>query len=148
MKTTNILFYGLIAFVLYDLFTRSQGYISSKFSAIRTKIKFKLLTPEGVGAELTISLQNQTPVPVPVDDLFVQIYYRDQSIGAGKLAKPVRIAPNGITDIPLNIFIRFTGLSDSVISIIESGTLSDLIARGTVTSAGVSIPFEQTLSIV
>lgn len=148
MKTTNILFYGLIAFVLYDLFTRSQGYIASKFSAIRTKIKFKLLTPEGVGAELTISLQNQTPVPVPVDDLFVQIYYRDQSIGAGKLAKPVRIAPNGITDIPLNIFIRFVGLSDSVISIIESGTLSDLIARGTVTSAGVSIPFEQTLSIV
>lgn len=145
MKTEKLLIYGLIAVIAYDYLKKAGYSFAQKFVAGTPKINFKLLTPTGIGARVIIPITNTTSINAPIDSLDLAIYYRNELITTGKMSG-ARTLPAGETvEIPIDVFINFTGLSASIIQLIRSRAIDNLIARGTISAGGITLPFEQII---
>lgn len=145
MKTTNLLLLATIGFAILDW---SKNWIAEKFSIIDSRLRFRLINPKGIGSDLTVSIQNNTSIPVFIDSMQVSIFYRNEYLGSANFSNPVEIKPVSVSEITFDVFIEFFGLSESFKQAIKTGVLSELTLTGNVQSGGISIPFEKNISIV
>lgn len=142
MKNSNLVLYAIIGVFIYNAL-KKKGYefASRAFSPGVPQIKFTLLTPTGINANILLPVTNNTDLPLPVQSAEISLFYGNDFLGNTRLIEPVTIQARETTNIKLNLFISFAGLSASIIELIQSRQVGQLYASGTVTAGGVKIPF-------
>ena len=149
MKTEKIITWAIIGAAAYIFFGEKLIQFSAKFKVGTPRLRIKTLRPTGVDVELVLPVINNSNTPIQIDDLDVQIYYSNEQIASTKLNRPVSIKAGDTTPIYLNLFIPYAGLSVSVVNLIQTGQFeTNVLADGTITSAGVTIPFTQTITLI
>lgn len=149
MKQNTLVTYALIGIAAYFLLRDAGSAFAAKFTVANPRLRFRRLTPTGADVSLSLNIRNNSAVSIPVDDIDVQIYYMNDMIATTTLTQPVNVSGNSETPVTLNVFIPYLGLSSSLIELIKTGTLDrNIVATGQVTSAGVVVPFTQTIQIV
>lgn len=149
MKQSRLISYAVIGFFLYTWLMDKGAQFSAKFRVKAPRLKITRLAPTGAEMQLILPVENSSSTTIPVDDLDVQIYYSNEQIASTRLNRPVSIKAGETTPIYLNLFIPYAGLSVSVVNLIQTGQFeTNVLADGTITSSGVTIPFTQTITFI
>jgi len=120
--------------------------IVSKLSLSKVKIQNVNINLQGVSFKIIASVQNNSQISLPLQDFKGFVMYGQSVLTEVTLGSPEIIAAQSIVDIPFNSHIPINQLSNTIISMIESGQwLNSLYLEGTIYSEGISIPVSKAI---
>lgn len=152
-KTDTLLQWGGIAFLIYLVGGKLFNSVSSNIIFGRPRIKlgkvnFQFAVPQSVSAVLTLPVTNNNPVSFPLDDFVAQVKYGQYPLTSLRLNDPVNIESGSTTNLVFNSTLNFSQIAGNVAALVASGEyLQALALEGTAYSAGVAIPFTNTISV-
>lgn len=137
----------LIGGVGYLLVKYLGGYAYQNISFGMPKVRFGQPNLNGINATLSMPITNKTAVSIPIDSIIGSVLYSGQPIAQFSQIQPFQIPDGKTTTVEIGVYIPFQGAAQSLVNIIASGNFSTYaVLKGTVRSAGVNIPFEQSVS--
>jgi hypothetical protein len=145
---TAIIVAGLVLFLAYKGFNT----VWSKIIYGRTRIKTRGLhadaTMVGLKVQVIQPITNENNISFPLDALSGQVFYGRSPLAVFQLPAPMVIQANETVELIFDGILNFGVTADAITNIISTGDwLRDLRFEGTATSAGITFPFENTISI-
>lgn len=148
----NWLFWAALlaaGYALYKGFNRIWANIEYGFT--RVKLSWPRVNGNGtvtLPVEVTQPIVNKNAVAFPLDAIEGGLYYGNDQLATFALPAPMSIAANSTTDLKFNGELSLQGVATELEEILRTNQwLQALRFKGTATSAGVTFPFDHTVSI-
>ncbi len=142
----SLLKYIGIGTIAYLLFKRVGNVINDQISIVSARAREFSITLTELKFILSLELQNDSLVPIPVDHFYGSIYYGDILISNVQTNNAVTLQPGMATSFDANINTAIPALLTNITDLINSGSfLNSMKIKGTVHSNGIRIPVEKTI---
>lgn len=143
-----ILAVGLVFFLAY----RGFNSVWSKILYGRTRLKVRGIHADenmvGLKVQVIQPITNENNISFPLDALSGLVFYGRSPLAVFQLPAPIVIEANNTVELTFDGILNFGVTADTIASIISTGDwLRDLRFEGTATSAGITFPFKNTISI-
>lgn len=146
ISPTLIIILGGIAFLLFSGFRAAQQYAMASFSVKDIGARIDKWLIDGILLRLTMNIQNESGVPIPIDGFQGVIRYGDTVLAPVVLTNPTTIQSGQVTTVPFTVPIRYDGLASSLTTLIKSKSfINNLQIQGVVSAGGVNVPFTKNL---
>lgn len=145
-KTPIYLIVGGIALAIFLGMRAAPAYAAARFSVSNIKAKIDAWTLQGVRLLISLNIQNDSGVAIPVDSFMGRIRYGSTILAPINLANPVTINSGGMTTLQFQTVISYAGLAANIQELIQSGNfIGALMIDGVLTAGGVSVPVQKNL---
>ena len=137
------------AYFLYKGFNKVWANIEYGF----TKMQLKLPRFTGNGnlilpVKVIQPIINKNAIAFPLDAIEGGLYYGNDQLATFQLPAPISIAANSTTDIIFDSELNLQSVGTEIDEILRTNQwLQALSFKGTATSAGVTFPFDHTVTI-
>lgn len=136
-------------YFLYKGFNKIWSNIEYGFT--RVKISWPRVNGDGtvtLPVQVTQPIINKNAIPFPLDNITGGLYYGNDRLATFSLPAPVSIAANTTTDLRFDGLLSLQGVATELEEILRTNQwLQSLRFKGEATSAGVTFPFDHTVSI-
>lgn len=137
---------GGIAVVLFSGFKAAQDYAMKSFSVKDIGARIDKWLLDGVLLKLTMNIQNESGVPIPIDSFQGVIRYGNTVLAPVSLSNPTTILSGQTTTVPFTVPISYAGLASNLATMIKSKNfINSLQIQGVVSAGGVNVPFTKNI---
>lgn len=140
-----ILILGGLSILIFSGF-RAAGDTMSRFSVQSITARIHKLLWEGIVVRLTMNIENESGVAIPIDSFQGVLKYGQQVVAPIHLLNPVTIERGQTSSVQFDVPISYTTLGQNITALIESGQfLNNLRVEGVVTAGGINVPFTKNI---
>lgn len=137
---------GGIAVILFSGFKAAKEYAFTRFSVKSIGARIDKWLLEGIVLRLTMNIQNDGSVPIPIDRFQGVIKYGDIVLAPVTLTNPTTILTGQTTTVPFTVTISYAGLAQNIVTLIQSNSfISNLTIEGVVSAGGINVPFTKNI---
>ena len=123
--------------------------LAAQISVGQAKLQLGNRSVSGVDVFIALPITNNTGITFFIDGFKGQLQYGPNKIASLEISNSFELEPRQTANPVINARIRFADLSNSLISLLNSGSiLQDLEVTGLVRSGQLIIPVNQKISIV
>lgn len=146
ISSTLFVVLGGIAILLFTGFRKAEEYAMRSFSVKDIGARIDKWLIDGVLLKLTMNIQNESGVPIPIDSFQGVIKYGNTILAPVSLTNPTTILSGQTTTIPFTVPVSYAGLATNLASMIKSKNfINSLQIQGVVTAGGVNVPFTKNI---